>query len=272
MHCSSGRRHLLCFSLVIASAAEVEARTITVTNACSYTIWCAHLIIRARNIFTDPTANSGLPDTPTGWEAPPSSSVSFSVPDNWASGRIWGRSECNFNATDSGPNSCLTGGCNGGLECDKASGTGVPPATLAEWTLQASGNNDFYDVSLVDGFNLPLTITPSATTCHAASCPVDLNTVCPSDIAGPRNSSGAIGGCKSACFANLDGNPSDSANCCSGSHGSAATCPPTGVAFYSFFKGNCPDAYAYPFDEGSSTALWTCNATLNADYTVTFCP
>lgn len=134
-------------------------------------------------------------------------------------------------------------------------------------------------------------ITPSATECHVASCPVDLNSLCPSDIAGPRNSSGTVEGCKSACFANLDGNPSDSANCCSGSHGSAATCPPTGVAFYNYFsthsrspwpscgwltdtapEGNCPDAYAYAFDEGSGTALWTCNAALNADYTVTFCP
>lgn len=32
-----------------------------------------------------------------------------------------------------------------GLVCDPQTGTGVPPATLAEWTLQGDGNEDFYD-------------------------------------------------------------------------------------------------------------------------------
>ena len=50
----------------------------------------------------------------------------------------------------------------------------------------------------------------------------------------------------------------------------AWVCP--GVAFYSYFKSNCPNAYAYAFDESSGTALWTCDSALAADYTVTFCP
>jgi len=32
-----------------------------------------------------------------------------------------GRRACNFTVT--GPNSCLDGGCNGGLQCDKTTGT-----------------------------------------------------------------------------------------------------------------------------------------------------
>lgn len=32
---------------------------------------------------------------------------------------------------------------------------GVPPATLAEFTLSGDGNTDFYDISIVDGYNLP---------------------------------------------------------------------------------------------------------------------
>ncbi|TFK38317.1 hypothetical protein BDQ12DRAFT_747363 [Crucibulum laeve] len=35
-------------------------------------------------------------------------------------------------------------------------------------------------------------------------------------------------------------------NCCSGSHNTPATCLSSGVAFYSYFKDNCPKAYAYP--------------------------
>lgn len=41
----------------------------------------------------------------------------------------------------------------GKVEC---SGAGAkPPATLAEFTLNGTGGLDFYDVSLVDGYNLP---------------------------------------------------------------------------------------------------------------------
>ena len=86
----------------------------------------------------------------------------------------------------------------------------------------------------------------------------------------------------------------DSANCCSGSHNTPDTCPPSGellninsfykalnfvcfysnagVSFYSYFKSNCPNAYAYAYDESSGTALWTCDSTKKADYTLTFCP
>ncbi len=39
-----------------------------------------------------------------------------------------------------------------------------------------------------------------------------------------------------------------------------------------YAEGNCPNAYAYAFDESSGSALWTCDSGLNADYTLTFCP
>ena len=106
---------------------------------------------------------------------------------------------------------------------------GVPPVSLAEWTLGVNGQPDFYDVSLVDGSNLPMTIT-SNKGCPTASCPVDLNPACkpnPTSLRnilsdakffmcvflGPpelahRNANGVIVGCKSSCFANLSGDPS----------------------------------------------------------------
>ena len=56
------------------------------------------------------------------WEQAAFQTVSFSVPDNWKSGRIWGRRNCDF-STNPGPNSCATGGCNGGLLCDPHTGT-----------------------------------------------------------------------------------------------------------------------------------------------------
>jgi len=114
-------------------------------------------------------------------------------------------------------------------------------------------------------------IIPSASNCSLASCLNDLDPGCPSQLVGPRDSSGNLVGCKSACVANLD-NAADSSNCCTGSHNTAATCPASGVQFYSYFKNGCPNSYAYAFDEGSGTALWTCNSTLKTDYRLTFCP
>jgi hypothetical protein len=252
-------KFILASTVAAASlAAPALARQFTVKNNCAYTVW--------PGLYTDLNVAQNVPDQATGWEAPAGSSVSFSVPDNWKAGRIWGRTDCDF-STNPGPTSCSTGGCNGGLECDKNTGTGVPPATVAEFTFQGDGNQDWFDVSLVDGFNIPMTITNNKD-CPVPSCPADLNADCPSDLA--DNVNGKIVGCKSACL--VDSNPTDSPNCCSGSHNTADTCPPSGVSHYDYFKGKCPDAYAYAYDESSGTALWTCDSGKTADYTITFCP
>ncbi|KIK61377.1 hypothetical protein GYMLUDRAFT_581762 [Collybiopsis luxurians FD-317 M1] len=238
------------------------ARTFTVYNGCPFTIWPA--------MFTGVNQATASPAFTTGWEAAAFTHVSFSVPDNWTSGRIWARRNCDF-STNPGPNSCLDGGCNGGLVCNPTTGTGVPPASLAEFTLSAGGNQDFYDISFVDGYNLPISITNNVG-CPSPTCAVDLGPNCPAPLKGPFDSSGFPVGCKSACDANLDGNPQNSANCCTGSHSTPATCPPSGVQDYSYFKNACPDAYAYAYDESSESALWTCPASKSAGYTVTFCP
>ena len=140
-------------------------------------------------------------------------------------------------------------------------GTGVPPASLAEFTLSVNPSvPDNYDVSLVDGYNLPIRID-NTYGCPVGSCPVDLGPNCPSALKGPFDSSGFPVGCKSACEA-LGGEN----NCCTGSHNTAATCPPSGVTDYSYFsmlpyrdlahvmatnnvaENNCPDSYVYAYD------------------------
>ncbi|PVG04004.1 thaumatin-like protein [Serendipita vermifera] len=225
----------------------VASRNITVHNACPFTIWPA--------VYTDLNVGTALPDVPTGWEAPAG---------------IWGRRNCDF-STNPGPTSCLTGGCNGGLLCDSRTGTGKPPVTLAEFTFNASDKLDWYDVSLVDGYNLPMSVVPTQG-CDAANCLVDLGPDCPEALKGPFDSTGFPVGCKSACEANLSGDPTNSPNCCSGNYDTPATCPPSGVQYYSYFKDNCPLSYAYAYDESSGTALFTCPASKSADYTITFCP
>jgi hypothetical protein len=76
--------------------------------------------------------------------------VSVGVADGWQ-GRFWARTGCNFNGNGQGH--CATGDCGDKLQCNGAGG--VPPATLVEVTLNGDGGQDFYDISLVDGFNVP---------------------------------------------------------------------------------------------------------------------
>lgn len=243
----------------IALAVCVSARTVTVRNSCSFTIWPA--------TFTDPNAGGSAPGVPTGWQADPNTSLILNVPDNWKAARIWARRNCNF--SDPNPaTQCASGGCTGGLECDPNSGIITPPVTLGEFTLGGGNSQDFVDVSVVSGFNLPMRIV-SSDSCVNSACAVDLNAICPAPLRGPTDPAGTVLGCESACEANLDGNPADSPNCCTGSHNTPATCPASAIAFYPFFKNNCPTSLAAPFDEGSGSLI-VCPS--GADYTVTFCP
>ncbi|PAV23446.1 thaumatin [Pyrrhoderma noxium] len=235
---------------------EVGARLFIVENNCNYTIWPA--------IFTNLEVSKVKPSAPTGWELASNTYVTFDVPDGWTSGRIWGRKDCDFSSS-SDETSCKSGGCIGGLECDESKGTGIPPVTLAEWTLNGGDDLDYYDVSLVDGFNIPMRIL-SNKGCDLSDCPTDLDETCPEVL-----KFGDIG-CKSACFANLDGNQQNSPNCCSGNYSTPETCPVTGIQYYDFWKKGCPNAYAFAYDEDSQTALRKCKASLSSDYKLIFCP
>ncbi|KKY20913.1 putative thaumatin family protein [Phaeomoniella chlamydospora] len=76
-------------------------------------------------------------------------------------GRIWGRTNCSFNDDGTTPangiagKACTTGDCGGTVVCQ---GTGEVPATLAEFTLESGSGQTYYDISLVDGYNIPLGI------------------------------------------------------------------------------------------------------------------
>lgn len=157
------------------------ARTFTFKNQCNYTIWPGALGAAGHTI-----PNNG------GWTLNSGDSSSLSVEDNW-SGRFWGRSDCNFD--NSGRGECATGDCGGVLQCNGAGG--IPPATLAEFTLSGWSNEDFYDVSLVDGYNIPLKVYPDVSSCGTPGCISDLNDSCPAELQELSNS--AVVACKSAC-------------------------------------------------------------------------
>ncbi|KAK9287753.1 hypothetical protein L1049_016193 [Liquidambar formosana] len=122
----------------------ILAANFTLTNRCDYTVWPGIL------------SGSGSPRLDsTGFELAPGSSRSFQAQPGW-SGRFWGRTGCNFD-NNSGKGSCATADCGSGqAECNGAGA--IPPATLAEFTIGSGTQLDFYDVSLVDGYNLPMII------------------------------------------------------------------------------------------------------------------
>jgi hypothetical protein len=127
---------------------------------------------------------------------------------------------------------------------------------LAEFSLRGFNGLDFFDVSLVDGFNLPLLVVPSRQNCTSTGCVADLNESCPSELRVTTSTEGKTAACMSACQVTKL-----SMFCCT----SNATCKPS--LYSQFFKNACPQAYSYAYDDQTST--FTCAST---DYQVTFCP
>ncbi|KAF3792716.1 Thaumatin-like protein [Nymphaea thermarum] len=215
----------------------VEAsRVFTIINDCKETIW--------------PAITPGDSFGEGGFQLKPRQTAVLTAPVGW-SGRIWGRTGCKFDSN--GVGTCQTGACGTALKCGAS---GEPPASLAEFTLAAL---DFYDVSLVDGFNLPMVVTPlnGKGNCSVAGCDTNLLNSCPAELA--VRSGKTVIACRSAC----DVFDTDQ-YCCRGVYGNSATCTPT---YYSQkFKEACPAAYSYAYDDPSS--IFTCTG---SDYVITFC-
>ncbi|CAP67621.1 uncharacterized protein PODANS_1_15140 [Podospora anserina S mat+] len=142
-----------------AQVTELDHNNLTpipllVTNNCAETIWPG---IATQN---------GIGPGTGGFELGPGASRQMYVSPDWQ-GRVWGRTNCSFNADGTGPSNlngvngagaaCLTGDCFAQLDCQF---TGAVPVTLAEFNLIGGmeGKQTFYDISLVDGYNIPLAI------------------------------------------------------------------------------------------------------------------
>ncbi|XP_024400323.1 pathogenesis-related protein R minor form [Physcomitrium patens] len=155
----------------------------------------------------------------------------INVGGNWPAGVIWG-----FPGGSANPN-----------EGNNAK----PQANLAEFTIGAGGM-DYYDISNVDAYNLPMRMaptqiagggSPSGTHCGTIICAInDLIGFCNgrNRLTGPPGN-----GCK-----NVDGpglNPTD---------GTRA------------FKNRCPTSYSYSKDDAGT--VFGCNT--GSNYEVVFCP
>ncbi|KDP38462.1 hypothetical protein JCGZ_04387 [Jatropha curcas] len=239
-----GIASFFCFLLIFFSSGNLaNAAVFTIQNLCSYTIWPGTLSGNGAAILGD-----------GGFALPSGTSIQLQAPPNW-SGRFWARTGCTFD--ESGNGKCVTGDCGGLLKC---TGGGAPPVTLVEFTIAANANDkDFYDVSLVDGYNVGVGVEALGGTgdCQYAGCVVDLNGNCPAELR--VMDSGSTVACKSACAAF-----NAPEFCCTGDHATPQTCPPT--QYSELFKNACPRAYSYAYDDASSTC--TCSG---SDYLITFC-
>jgi hypothetical protein len=143
-------------------AASPDPHKITFINKCTQTIW---------------VGQDGK--TKDGWEMAPNATVVKTVPVGF-SGRWWPRTGCTFVAgkcPTEGVDCCDSGGCITadpkyfGLKCN---GGGQPPVSLFEPTFDApSGHGpiDYLDLSAVDGFSVPMMMTPDAGTYNTAPDP-----------------------------------------------------------------------------------------------------
>jgi hypothetical protein len=229
-----------------------DQRLVTFVNQMAQTIWVAA------------APNASTPLAATGWVLPPGQSVTITTPNNLNT-RFWGRTGCVFNSAGTGH--CQTGDCGGLFQCK---GWGTIPATLAEVNFDAWDHLDFYDVSMVDGSNLPMYINITKSSggtkdkisqngCVAAGCTKPVN--CPSAL--DVKAGGAVVGCISAC-ARLGGDQ----YCCRGQWSSRAACNPAQwpVDYAAVFKSAEPYAYSYVDDD--ATSVFTCSGV--CDYRITF--
>ncbi|CAL2272090.1 unnamed protein product [Prunus armeniaca] len=96
--------------------------------------------------------------------------------------------------------------------------------------------------------------------CKTATCPADVNGVCPSDLQ-KKGSDGSVVACLSACV-----KFNQPQYCCTPPQNTPETCPPTNYS--QIFSQACPNAYSYAYDDNKGT--FTCNGGPN--YAITFCP
>lgn len=150
--------------------------------------------------------------------------------------------------------------CNG-PQCTTPEGT-TNPASLAEINLKENSGKDTYDISLVDGYNLPLSIVPinpkkaggdPSKDCGVPKCATLPK--CPAGYNVPQ-----YGACQSQCS-----KTNDDKYCCRGAFADRGKCVTSKVSDAT--KKACPDAYSYAYDDATST--YSCKAT---GYTVVFCP
>ncbi|OEL25013.1 Pathogenesis-related protein 1A/1B [Dichanthelium oligosanthes] len=259
------------FFLLAAFAAGASAATFSITNNCGNTVWPA-----------------GIP-VGGGTQLDPGQTWTVDVPAG-TSGRFWGRTGCTFNG---GTGHCDTGDCAGALSCTVS---GQPPATLAEYTIDGGDNQDYYDISVVDGYNIGMDFscsTGAALNCGDPSCPdayqnstdntkthacsdnsnyqLDQGQTWTVDV--PAGTSGRFWG-RTGCSFNGDGNGHcDSADCAGALSCTVSGQPPATLAEYTIVGGDNQDYYDISLVDGFNLPLdFSCSTGVNLHCGEPGCP
>ncbi|GMT17721.1 hypothetical protein PFISCL1PPCAC_9018 [Pristionchus fissidentatus] len=247
---------LSAFALVAAADCGLDNSCIEVYNNCPFPVW--------PGIQGSTLVEGG------GFYLPAGKNKTICVPNGWTAGRIWGRTGCDSNFN------CDTGFCGNKLQCEGRGGE--PPVSTAEITLNVAGGKDYYHVSMLDGYNLPVLIDVVEGTFRtnrtyseckrAGDCFKNLTEryYCPPELRVVKNR--RIVGCKSACLAyNTD------QYCCRGLHSTPRTCRPSNWPrnYHAIYKDACPKAHSYAYDV--LTSFFFCRGHLHPSptYRVQFC-
>ncbi|BAF28898.1 osmotin-like protein [Oryza sativa Japonica Group] len=153
-----------------AAATPTTTTNLTLHNLCTHPVW--PLV----------TANAGLPaiadaaGAATRLDGNGDGLATLAFPPGAWSGRVVARTGCRG---------------NGSSRCDTGD---APPVTVAQVSVHGAGGLAEYSVSLVDGFNVAVVVTPhgfeQGRLCPSLGCAVDLAADCPGD--------GGRGGCMAA--------------------------------------------------------------------------
>ncbi|KAK1384075.1 thaumatin-like protein 1b [Heracleum sosnowskyi] len=238
---------LLIFHVLLSGV--VSDTTFTLLNNCNTTIWPG-----IKSSTTPPIKN-------TGFALEKGKSKTIIAPAEWV-GQFWGRTHCAEDST--GNFTCLTGDCGSGRPACFDSRASARLATITEFATNISDGMDIFDVSVVNGYNLPILIVPkdksgAIADCSSTSCSMDLNTTCPPELK-VMSSDGEQVACQSACTAF-----GDAKHCCTGAYSGQDKCKPT--SYTKVFKTACPTAHSILYDNDNTTFVCT-----DADFLITFCP
>ncbi|WVZ48900.1 hypothetical protein U9M48_000294 [Paspalum notatum var. saurae] len=154
---------------------------LTLHNLCPFPVW--PLV----------TANAGVPSVPTDDDGDTfgrldghgNGLATLAFPSGPWSGRVVARTGCADDYNDEAPYLCATGD--------------APPVTVAQVSVGGPGGAAAYSVSLVDGFNVAMAVTPHGFAadegrggrCPTLGCAVDLAADCPAGARSPRGGCGA---------------------------------------------------------------------------------
>ncbi|CAM0149556.1 unnamed protein product [Urochloa decumbens] len=181
---------LLALASATASSQPPATGNLTLHNLCPFPVW--PLVTANAGVPTDARGEpAGHRLDGHGWGL-----VTLAFPPGAWSGRVVARTGCTAVDEDDGHGDVVIGRCLTG---------DTPPVTVAQVSVGGGPERRAaYSVSLVDGFNVAVVVTPhgfaEGRRCPTLGCAADLAAECPVGARGPRGGCGGGGTSEAAWF------------------------------------------------------------------------